>query len=352
MKNKREQKRNAVNNNVFTKDGCAKAILTEENLWKILADTEFDTDPMPEHVERDKDNEKAGAKSVLSYYFDDIGYVAKKLSKEEEMACIQVLKDPEASFEKRKSAETKLVNAYLCFGIDEAKKYHHSNSKTSLEDIVAMANIGIWKAISEKIQKYNPEYAFSTFVAIYIKESVLEGLGEDQLIRVPKYKRTDANKILKQKTKLESSFGRKVSLREIADEIAGDRNIPVEKMEDVLRQASPNITSLHQPLGEDEKGATVEDTIKDFAPSIEEQCEKMELSYAIHKILSQLPERDRQMILLRFGFIGEECKLKQLAEEYQMSQEGVRKVIKKALSRMLPEAKRAGLDTYLEREIA
>lgn len=66
------------------------------------------------------------------------------------------------------------------------------------------------------------------------------------------------------------------------------------------------------------------------------------------KLLELLPEKSREIIEKRYGFQGEEETLAELGEDYQMSSEGIRKIERKELKKLLTFAQSRNLKSYLE----
>jgi RNA polymerase primary sigma factor len=116
-------------------------------------------------------------------------------------------------------------------------------------------------------------------------------------------------------------LGREPTLEEIAEEA----NLPVQQAKEV-RAAARASTSLDQPVG-DEDDAVFGDFVAGDSPLPEEEVEVTLRSQALANALNALPERDRAVVVLRYGLEDSEPKtLEEIGRRLGLTRERVRQI--------------------------
>lgn len=256
----------------------------------------------------------------VKMYLKDIGQV-DLLSHEEEKDLAQKIEVGD------EEAVRKLTEANLRLVVDVAKRY--VGRGILLLDLIQEGNLGLMKAV----RKYEWErgYKFSTYAHWWIRQAISRAVADQaRTIRVPVHMVEKINKMAKVQSELVQEMGREPS----AEEISVAMGLEVDKVKEILLAAMDPI-SLETPVGGEEEKSTVQDFVKDENHIISENVEKTALSQEISEILHTLPEREEQIVRMRFG-IGypRPLTLEEVGEEFQITRERVRQIEAKALQKL------------------
>lgn len=256
----------------------------------------------------------------VKMYLKDIGQV-DLLTQEEEVELAQKI---EAGDE---VAERKLTEANLRLVVDVAKRY--VGRGILLLDLIQEGNLGLMKAV----RKYEWErgYKFSTYAHWWIRQAISRAVADQaRTIRVPVHMVEKINKMAKVQSELVQEFGREPS----PEEISVAMGLELDKVKEILLAAMDPI-SLETPVGGEEEKSTVQDFVKDENNIIGENVERIALSQEISEVLHTLPEREEQIVRMRFG-IGypRALTLEEVGEEFKITRERVRQIESKALQKL------------------
>jgi len=252
---------------------------------------------------------------ILQIYLKDIGKF-KLLKRDDERELGRIIKTgkkKEADF-----AMKKLIQANLRLVVSIAKKY--VGHGILFMDLVQEGSLGLIKA-AEKFD-YSKGFKFSTYATWWIKQAIVRAIANNsRTIRIPVYM---ADKIrLVKKTIVEMSFstGKEPTDEELAEAL----NMPLKKLKAVKKAMIPSPLSLDVPIAED---LCLEDYIADDsykAPEI--MVEKDCLCEDVMKCLELLSERERQILMSRFGLCGHSVKtLEELGKQFNFSKERIRQL--------------------------
>jgi RNA polymerase primary sigma factor len=283
-----------------------------------------------------KQSGRAKNKSVddaLTLYLKQIGR-HKLLTGQEEIELARKAKTGDLE------AKNKLIKANLRLVISIARRY--LNRGLTMSDLVQEGNLGLIKAC----EKFDPErgYRFSTYATWWIRQAMSRAISDtSRIIRIPVHMDETINKLKRVAKVLLDENGQLPSI----DEIAEAANLPKEKVEFVLA-ANKQICSLDAPIGEDSEGS-ISDVLSGNAKDMPENiCETHFLNYDLQSALSNLPQRERDILTLRFGLFGGDSKsLEQVSKIMSMSKERVRQLEIIALKKLRKNGRVVHMKEYL-----
>ena len=270
-------------------------------------------------------------KTALSTYIEEINRIPL-LSREEETELAMKAKKGD------KAARAKLIESNSRFVVSVAKKYQ--NRGLPLADLISEGNVGLITALD----KFEPETGnhFISYAIWWIRQSILKAIGDkSRMIRLPMNKNADFLQVQGAKARLEAS-GEDVSLEDIAREC----NMAEEDVKELLSYAS-NVTSLDTPITEGE-GSTFGDFIESPMPGPEAEVVEKSLSESIDRILNSLSERERNVIIMRYGLHNTRpLSLKEVGDIYGLTKERIRQIEKKVLFSMKNDSEIRELKAYI-----
>lgn len=278
----------------------------------------------------------------LGIYLKQMGEI-RRLSKEEELdlwqrleACREERAELEEGCEKAflldreiEAIQNKLVKSNLRLVISVAKKYY--NSGVPFIDIIDEGNIGLIEAV--KRFEYRKGFKFSTYGVWWIKQSIVKEISSKKhIVRFPMHIARLIKKSVQISKYLNQKLNREPTIEEIAKEMKIDRKILSSIT--MFTRAIYNSDIIYKDSNDDINSYNINSAIedKDFPY---QQVFTNSLQETLTEALEALNEKERIVIISRFGLYGKEPKtLEDTGRELNITRERVRQLQIKALKKL------------------
>lgn len=282
-------------------------------------------------------------KGAVGAYLKQIGQM-RRLTKEEELELwieLERLKEKKIILEEEKSdsnlideleeeivfIHNKLVKSNLRLVISIAKRYY--NSGVPFIDIIDEGNIGLIEAV--KRFDYKKGFKFSTYGVWWIKQSIVKAVSSKRhIIRFPMHIARLIKKSIQTTKNLTQKLGREPNI----EEIANDMKVDYKTLSSILlfSQDTASMDSFFRDSESSDMSSFIEDKNQ---PSPQKEVFMESLRNTIDEALKCLDEKERTVIIYRFGLYGQESKtLEETGKELRITRERVRQIQIKATKKM------------------
>ncbi len=320
-----------------------KKILDKEQLATVLKYIENNKIKYKESKRTKKPLVSYESEGAVGLYLREISAL-KRLSEEEELDLWKKLEqynkqkadlkedDDEkaiASIENRINfVSNQLVKSNLRLVVSMAKRY--CSSGIPFIDLIDEGNIGLIESISRF--DYKKGFKFSTYAAWWIKQSITKAVASKRdVIRYPMH----IARLIKKYVNTSKDLSQKLNRTPLPQEIADEMGINITLLQSISTFAQ-GTTSIESSMSVDGKSFNITDFIEDKSyPTPQNKVLADTLKETIEEALSELTEKERQIIILRFGLNGEApLKLESTGKELNITRERVRQIQEKTLKKI------------------
>ncbi len=295
--------------------------ITDEDSLLLDDEDEFDKDS-EEDIDLSAIDllEGVGTEDPVRMYLKEIGTVPLLTANEE----LELAKRKQDGDE---YAKQRLIEANLRLVVSIAKRY--TGRGMSFLDLVQEGNLGLIKGV-EKFD-YTKGFKLSTYATWWIRQSVTRALADQaRTIRVPVHMVETINKMSKMQRKLTLELGYEPSVTELANAL----DMTEEKVMEIM-QIAREPASLETPIGEEDDSNLGDFVADSNVLTPEGNVESVMLREHIDTLLGDLKERERQVIVLRFGLEdGHPRTLEEVGKEFKVTRERIRQIEAKALRKL------------------
>ena len=279
----------------------------------------------PEKTRDDKSSKSRGSQAdALTRYMSEISKIKPLTRDEERVLGLKIAEGDTASLQI-------LVQRNLKYVVSVANKYRGCG--LSLQDLIEEGNIGLIQAA----KRFDPAHKvkFITYAVWWIKQTIMNSLAEQSgTVKLPVKQAGKVFKGAKCFNDLAQTLGREPTQAEVAQR----QGIPIKVYENNMRAYRTHI-SLDTPLKKGEDTTYLELLEKQDTVPYDEQIMKKELEARVDQLLLDLPEREKKILRMRFGFDEESKTLEEIGKKVGLSRERVRQIEKRAKEKLKNKSK-------------
>lgn len=315
----------------FEQFGILTDEISDENvdfnkLQEIQPEDDEDGEDVLKSVEDPKVQESllsVNSDDSVKIYLRQIGKIPL-LSTEEELELAKRIQENRDEF-----AKDVLVNANLRLVVSIAKKY--IGRGLSFLDLIQEGNVGLIKAAGRF--DYKKGYKFSTYATWWIQQSITRAIADKaRIIRLPIHMIDSIGKIRRATIDLTTELGHPPTKQEIAYRLG----LPVSKLTSIIKSAQSTV-SMDTPASSDEDASKIADFIVDNSTITPDgKVTHDSLLEDIRQILNQLSQKERDVLILRYGLDNNGMKktLDEIGSQYGVSRERIRQIENRAISKL------------------
>ena len=273
--------------------------------------------PHAEPAKRAVDAPVSGATDSLTLFMNEAGRYPL-LTAAEEVALAKRVERGDLA------AKERMINSNLRLVVSIAKRYQGHGLQ--LGDLIQEGVIGLNRAV-EKFD-WRKGFKFSTYATWWIRQACQRAVSnQSATIRVPTHVHERRVKLNRARQRLQAASGEEPT----QEELAKATGLELRYVEEALGAVEASV-SLNQTVGSDGDGELGEMFADPNSVDPETEAAEALRARSVREAVRNLPERERRVLELRFGFDGEPTSLEQIGRELKISRERVRQVERDALA--------------------
>ena len=282
------------------------------------------------HMYQEHDDDKESESTQLGSNVkinDPVKMYLKEIGRVELLNHDQEIELAKRILEGDEQAKKELAAANLRLVVSIAKRY--VGRGMLFLDLIQEGNMGLIKAV-EKFD-YTKGFKFSTYATWWIRQAITRAIADQaRTIRIPVHMVETITKVKKVSSQLLHETGHDPSAEEIADKL----EMPAERVREIMRIAQDPV-SLETPIGEEDDSNLGDFVADGNVVTPEGNVESVMLREHIDALLGDLKERERQVIILRFGLEdGHPRTLEEVGKAFNVTRERIRQIEAKALRKL------------------
>jgi RNA polymerase primary sigma factor len=290
---------------------------TLNDLVEKLAFEEDDEQAEPE-LDLSFDPTEGGVPDSLTLFMNELGRYPLLTAADE----VELAKRIERG---DREAKERMINSNLRLVVHNARRY--MGHGVSLGDLIQEGIIGLNRAV-EKFD-WRRGFKFSTYATWWIRQACQRAIAnQSKTIRIPVHVDERRNKLARARQRFEIEHGRAPTLEELAQKA----DLSVQQAQEALEAVEASV-SLNRLVGDDD--TELGDLFAD-SESVDPQTAALDAmrGLAVRKAVGRLPERERRIVELRFGFDGEVQSLEAIGRELGITRERVRQLERDAFAKL------------------
>lgn len=256
----------------------------------------------------------------LNRYLKEIGRISL-LTPDQEVELAGKIKKGDAK------AREQMINSNLRLVVKIAHDY--ADLGLPLLDLISEGNIGLTKAV----ERFDPTKGakLSTYAAWWIKQAIKRALAnQSKTIRIPVHLGDKIAKVRRLSLQMSDELGREPTDDELAEELG----IASEKLAQ-LKSIGIRPASLDAPTGDEDSSEFGESVGDEEARTPFELLRDKNLLGEVDGLLDVLDQRERKIILRRFGLDGGKPKtLEDVGKDFGVTRERIRQLQNVALAKL------------------
>ena len=270
---------------------------------------------------------------TLKKYFTEVNNIPMITSDDEVELAKRIREGDEAALEK-------LVKANLRFVISVAKQYQSRGAP--LNDLINEGNLGLMKAAKRFDETKG--FKFISYAVWWIRQSIMQSIAEQsRIVRLPMNRSYALHQIRRAYAELEQKYEREPTEEELAEILDMNPNEVRNTLDSDIKQMSMNA-----PIGEEDSGSLLDILEnKTTIPTDGRLVFSDSLKVETIRVLSTLPTREREVIMMSFGIgLDNPYKLEKIGETMGISRERIRQIRQKSLQKLREPGKNRRLKEF------